>query len=142
DDTLARGGCLRAAGAALPRQRDLALPLRESALDAPPDHAGFEVRGVAVGAGLELRDELLGLVHAPAWGLGLAAHVLVARPLCLDPRLLEVRHEGHGAIHAALEVCVPRPAEEIRPRVEHHLRAAAEIARQLQPVLELPRDLR
>ena len=28
-----------------------------------------------------------------------------------------------------------RPAEEIRRRVEHHLRAAAEIARQLEPVL-------
>ena len=28
-----------------------------------------------------------------------------------------------------------RPAEEIRPRVEHHLRAAEEIARQLEPVL-------
>ncbi len=67
---------------------------------------------------LELRDQRLGPVHAPARRLRLAPHVLVARLLGLDPRLLQMGDERHDAVHVAVEVGLPlRAAGEVRARL-------------------------
>ena len=47
------------------------------------------------------------LVHPLARGLGGAAHVVVARLLGLDPRLLHVRHQQGHPLDLAVEVVPP-----------------------------------
>src|SRR5712692_7006533 len=150
DDTPGRRGCPRpgrartATGArTLLRQGDLALALRHSALDAPPDGARLEARAVAVGTGVELGDEPLRLVQAPARGLGLAAHVLVAGALRLLPGLVEVGDQRHDALDAPVEVGVPRlAAREVRARCgQDGLELAGDVGGGAQVMLDARADL-
>src|SRR5258707_330481 len=77
------------------------------ALDAAPQAQRGEGGAVRLGARGELVDELPHLIPLAPRRLGGAPDVVVVRPLGLEPRLLEVRHEYHELIRLSDDVGVP-----------------------------------
>src|ERR1043166_1775046 len=119
------------------RQRDLGLALRDLALDAAPHRHRRERRAVALRAALQLVEQRAGLVQALARRLGRTAHVVVAGPRGLVPRLLEVGDQQHDLVDLAVEVGRPLAArrELGAVGVEHAVEVLGQPAHFLQMVL-------
>src|SRR5882762_3387873 len=87
--------------------RDLGLAPGHLALDLSPYRPLRERGAVVGGAGLQLVEQRARVLQVLARRLGRAPHLVVARLLRLDPRLLDVGPEQNDAVHLAVEVCLP-----------------------------------
>src|SRR5438552_4154285 len=123
-------------------QRDLRLALGHLALDLSPYRPLRERGAVVGGAGLELVEQDARILQVLARGLGRAAHLVVARLLRLEPRLLDVGPEEDDAVHLAVEVRLPPAGRaEVRAGVaDHALEVLGEVLHLLQMMVDARPD--